>query len=63
VTCFALQIDGHSMVVTALDSVPIKPSQPLKGIRINVSIRRAWACCSWLLLSVVGCRLLLGADD
>jgi hypothetical protein len=51
------------MVVTALDSVPIKPSQPLKGIRINVSIRRAWACCSWLLLSVVGCRLLLGADD
>jgi hypothetical protein len=42
-----LQIDGHSMVITAVDAISIKPSKPLKAVRINVGA----GCheCLWVL--------------
>lgn len=43
---FTLYIDGHSMVVTALDALPITPSKPLKAIRINAGQRYDVSVCA-----------------
>ncbi len=38
-TQFTLSIDGHSMVVTAVDAIPVKPSTPVKAVTMDAGQR------------------------